>query len=168
MSVLIVDVDQQSKKVESFRDQVAQILPDPSVLVPSTDVAASDNKWRNAAICLSEFVKSDKQFWSPRKQYNSVFYVWGDYSSMNVDKVSNFLNHLNNNLIILPTFSSVAASPNWIFGSIAAMIKWSTAIDYIKAGVELDRSPVNCYLQKEVWLMKRLNLDVYAIEASLC
>lgn len=167
MKLLIIGLN-NPEKLDTFCSVVSKKLNTECIVVPNiVELPAGKwnkyNRFTQAAFVLEDYIYANKDYWSSDKPFCNVLYVWGNYDAMNIEYLDVFLNTCERDLMVLSTDKLGVYTPNWVFGNIIAMIKWSGELFKIDPTRIEQRDLVDCDIKEAIWFSKRIGLNVKTI-----
>jgi len=178
MKLIGIDLDNSKDKSTYFFSQVEKILDTEIIVLQPYDIESKNpysySKFTKAGFSLEEFVFDEKNidYWTQTKPFINCIYVWGDYNITDVHHLKQFNDIYLKDLIVFST-TEKEYTPQWVFGNIVAMIKWSTSLfridDELLKLFDKDRDLDWLFigdnkLKMPMWYANRINLDVRYIQ----
>lgn len=171
---LLIDFDQNQARINDFSLSINKLFNKEVISIPllniKNDVKYFSKCFSLAALTLENFILNDSTYWSYRKDYLSVFYLFGNYSENYLSKLRLFENYVSKNLIIFPSVKGENLEEEWIFGNIIGMIKWSSSLFKIDNSMLKDiynngNSSGGYYKEFDeykyrLWFASRIGMDV--------
>lgn len=173
---LLIDFDQNQERIEDFSLSINKLFDKEVVSIPLLDIK-KDNEIKYfsenfslAAFSLENFTFNDPSYWSFKKYYTSVFYLFGNYSESCLIKLKMFKDYSPKNLILFPSISDKDTSEEWVFGNVIGMTKWSSSLfkidDNLMNEIYNNGNSSGGYYTKlndyryQLWYAARIGMDV--------
>lgn len=171
---LLIDFDQNQARINDFSLLIKKLFKKEVISVPLLDIKKDvhyfSERFSLAALTLENYILDDSTYWSCKKDYLSVFYLFGNYSENYLSKLSLFENYLSKNLIVFPSVMGENIEEEWVFGNIIGMIKWSSSLFKIDSSMLKDvynngNSSGGYYKESDdykyrLWFASRIGMDV--------
>lgn len=172
MKLLVIDLDQNTKKLETFVNEVSSILAVEVEVIPLIEINNSKKyffeKIVKGGFTLEEKLLNDFRDYFFKKEYCNVIFVWGDYSTEKILFLKKYVNVFIEDLLIFPK-DNLEKDVNWLFGNVIAMTKLTTSLYKIDLSLIHSTDGRNVYGNTNVemialyWYAARINLNLKLI-----
>lgn len=172
MKLIGIDIDGKEQNNDFF-NQVERILDVKVIRLPLKDIKKNTgtvHKYDNfarASFALDDYVIDDLDYYSANKPFINTIFGWGDYSLDNIEHLKIYNDVFLKDLIVFQS-GYKNKEPQWAFGNIIAMTKWSASLFKIKtdwfAPEGRDSLPNKTKMGEAMWYATRIGLDVRGFE----
>lgn len=168
MKLIGIDIDGKEQDYNFFNQVEKQLgieilrLPLDNIIKNTGTVHKYDNFTR-ASFTLDEFIINNNDYFSENKPFINAIYAWGNYSLDNIKHLKIYNNIFLKDLMVFQHGYS-NKEPQWVFGNIIAMTKWSASLFKIKPewfdSTGRNSVPNKTVLGEAMWYATRIGLDV--------
>jgi hypothetical protein len=168
MKLIGIDIDGKEQNYDFF-NQVEKLLDIEILRLPLEDIKKNTgtiHKYDNfarASFALDKFTIDDIDYYSNNKPFINAIFAWGDYSLDNIEHLKIYNDAFFKDLLVFQN-AHKNKEPQWAFGNIIAMTKWSASLFKIKTEW-FDENGRDSLMNKTkmgeaIWYASRMGLDV--------